>query len=242
VRSLANLGAVAHARGERAAARSLLTQSIELGRGVAGQDSLAELLERQAIVAVAEAQPERALRLAGAGAALRATAGTALSADRHAALDGRLAAAREALHEESAAWAWTQGRAMTLEQALEYALAEEPVAEQVTMPAALSAAGTAAGTSTERVAPAARPAPAVPPEIAPATAKTPLDLLTARERQVAALVARGLTNRQIAEALIVTVGTAAIHVEHIRRKLGFRSRAQIASWAVEHGLLVPHVA
>jgi non-specific serine/threonine protein kinase len=60
-----------------------------------------------------------------------------------------------------------------------------------------------------------------------------LESLTRREAQVAALVARGLTNRQIATELIVTEATAAKHVEHIRAKLGARSRSQIASWMTE---------
>jgi non-specific serine/threonine protein kinase len=54
---------------------------------------------------------------------------------------------------------------------------------------------------------------------------------------VATLVARGCTSRQIAEHLVIAEGTAAVHVEHIREKLGFHSRSQIASWAVEQGLL-----
>jgi DNA-binding CsgD family transcriptional regulator/tetratricopeptide (TPR) repeat protein len=61
--------------------------------------------------------------------------------------------------------------------------------------------------------------------------------LTSRERQVAVLVGRGLTNRQIAEALIIAEGTAGVHVDHILNKLGFRSRAQVAAWAAENGLL-----
>jgi DNA-binding NarL/FixJ family response regulator len=48
---------------------------------------------------------------------------------------------------------------------------------------------------------------------------------------------RGLTNRQIADALVIADGTAGVHVDHILNKLGFRSRAQVAAWAVEHGLL-----
>ncbi len=60
--------------------------------------------------------------------------------------------------------------------------------------------------------------------------------LTRREREVAALVARGLTDRQIAVELVVSGRTVVHHLEHIREKLGFRSRAQIAAWAVEHGL------
>jgi non-specific serine/threonine protein kinase len=53
---------------------------------------------------------------------------------------------------------------------------------------------------------------------------------------VAALVARGRTNRQIAQELIITQGTVANHVEHILGKLGFDNRAQIAAWATEQGL------
>jgi non-specific serine/threonine protein kinase len=60
--------------------------------------------------------------------------------------------------------------------------------------------------------------------------------LTQREREVAALLAKGLTNRQIAEALVITPGTAALHVEHLRAKLGCHSRAQVAAWAATHGL------
>jgi non-specific serine/threonine protein kinase len=54
--------------------------------------------------------------------------------------------------------------------------------------------------------------------------------LSPRELQVAALVAQGCTNQQIAARLIFTEATAAKHVEHILRKLGFTSRVQIAAW------------
>ncbi len=62
------------------------------------------------------------------------------------------------------------------------------------------------------------------------------DGLTGREREVAALVARGYSNRQIADDLVVARGTVANHVAHILDKLGFHSRAQIAGWTVEQGL------
>jgi predicted ATPase/DNA-binding CsgD family transcriptional regulator/DNA-binding XRE family transcriptional regulator len=61
--------------------------------------------------------------------------------------------------------------------------------------------------------------------------------LTPRQREVAALIAQGLTNRQIGERLVVTEAAAAKHVEHILNKLGIGTRAQIAAWAVEHGLV-----
>jgi non-specific serine/threonine protein kinase len=61
-------------------------------------------------------------------------------------------------------------------------------------------------------------------------------LLTARERDVAALVARGLSNRDIAQALFVGERTVETHVSNILGKLGFGSRAQIVAWAIESGL------
>ena len=60
--------------------------------------------------------------------------------------------------------------------------------------------------------------------------------LTQQEQDVAALIAAGLTNAEIAERLGLTSGTVANHVEHIRRKLGVRDRVGIALWAVGHGL------
>jgi DNA-binding NarL/FixJ family response regulator len=54
--------------------------------------------------------------------------------------------------------------------------------------------------------------------------------LTKREREVAALVASGLSNKEIAEKLVISERTAEGHVERILGKLGFRSRSQIASW------------
>ena len=56
--------------------------------------------------------------------------------------------------------------------------------------------------------------------------------VTPRQLQVAALVAQGWSNRQIAEELVITERSAESHVERIRARLGFRSRAQIAAWYV----------
>ena len=57
-------------------------------------------------------------------------------------------------------------------------------------------------------------------------------VLTQRQVQVAELVARGWSNRQIAEELVITERSAESHVERIRARLGFRSRAQVAAWFV----------
>ena len=68
----------------------------------------------------------------------------------------------------------------------------------------------------------------------------PLVVLTSREREVATLVARGLTNRQVATELGISERTAGNHVARILRKLALRSRAQIASWVNERQLRTPH--
>jgi len=66
--------------------------------------------------------------------------------------------------------------------------------------------------------------------------QTASGVLTPREEEVVGLVARGLSNRQIAEALVISERTAEGHVERIRGKLGHQSRSQLAAWAIEHGL------
>ena len=65
---------------------------------------------------------------------------------------------------------------------------------------------------------AAPPAPAAP------------NMLTPREREIAGLIARGLSNRDIARELVISQATVARHVANILGKLGFSSRAQVAAW------------
>jgi non-specific serine/threonine protein kinase len=62
------------------------------------------------------------------------------------------------------------------------------------------------------------------------SAPSPSGPLTRRQREVADLVAQGLTDREIAARLVVSPRTAESHVEQILTRLGFRSRAQIAAW------------
>ncbi len=63
-----------------------------------------------------------------------------------------------------------------------------------------------------------------------------LVLLSRREGEVASLVAEGLTNRQIAERLVISDRTAQNHVQHILTKLGFSTRSQIAAWSVRSNI------
>jgi DNA-binding CsgD family transcriptional regulator len=71
--------------------------------------------------------------------------------------------------------------------------------------------------------------------LAPAAALAPgresaSDVLTAREREIASLMADGLSNHDIGEKLAISEGTVEVHVKHVLGKLGFRSRAQVAGW------------
>jgi DNA-binding NarL/FixJ family response regulator len=62
------------------------------------------------------------------------------------------------------------------------------------------------------------------------SARLPSEPLTKRELEVAALIETGLSNREIAERLVISKRTADGHVERILAKLGFSSRAQVAAW------------
>jgi DNA-binding CsgD family transcriptional regulator len=69
-----------------------------------------------------------------------------------------------------------------------------------------------------------------------ATQQRSSDTLTARRREVTGFIAGGLSNRDIAAAMVITEGTVEVQVKHILSKLEFRSRSQVAVWASEHGL------
>ena len=73
------------------------------------------------------------------------------------------------------------------------------------------------------------------PRPAPVTDDDPA-ALTPREREVAALLAEGLTNAEVARRLYISTKTAAVHVSNILAKLGMGSRAEVAAWAVRTGV------
>src|SRR5438067_11517491 len=78
--------------------------------------------------------------------------------------------------------------------------------------------------------------PARPPLLCSSAIHLVAPSLTRREREVAILVAQGLTNREIATRLFISERTAESHVEQIRGKLGFHSRTQIVAWVAAAGL------
>ena len=86
------------------------------------------------------------------------------------------------------------------------------------------------------------PRPTVEPPAQPTQstgARERWSLLSRREREVAQLVTRGLSSREIADRLVLSERTVETHIQRIFRKLEVRSRAQLTAWATEQGLSRP---
>ncbi|MEZ4713402.1 MAG: tetratricopeptide repeat protein [Caldilineaceae bacterium] len=115
------LGNVLRAQGNYGAAYPLYQESLQIYRGLGDRRSLAYLLESLGGLLSLQGAAARALRLAGAAAALRDQLQTPLSPAEQTQLDQALAPARQALGEAAAA-AWASGQALTLEQAMAEAL------------------------------------------------------------------------------------------------------------------------
>ncbi|MBA0125439.1 LuxR family transcriptional regulator [Haloechinothrix sp. YIM 98757] len=136
-------------------------------------------------------QPSRAARLFGAAMAVWQSLGA--SPNHYAAFVEPLHTDTELvtgeLGQEEAIREFADGYALPVDEAVAYALGEDPVAP-----------------------------------------RQPDEPLTRREAQIAELVAQGLTNRGIADRLVIAQRTAETHINHILTKLGFSNRAQIAAW------------
>ncbi|MFQ5796576.1 MAG: tetratricopeptide repeat protein [Candidatus Bipolaricaulia bacterium] len=123
--SLSNLGWVAYRQGDYERATELFKESITLWRELRDRTSVVWDLENLAETCV-NGQPERAARLFGAAEVLREAIGFPLPLGRRAGYDRNVAAVRADLSGEAFEVAWAEGRAMTLEQAIAYALEEDP--------------------------------------------------------------------------------------------------------------------
>jgi predicted ATPase/DNA-binding CsgD family transcriptional regulator len=204
------LGLVAWRRGDLDRAGELVQQGLRLGGELNDQIGTAHRVEALAWIAASAAQHERAAALLGAAASRWRSMG--MTVDSIAPLAGYHRAcqcqARHALGEERFQAAYQRGLQLPAEET--FASVWQPPPHN---PADKPSSGASAA-----------PAPtAARPGIAP---------LTAREVQVARLVAQGHSNREIAARLVISQRTAEGHVEHILTKLSFISRAQIAAWVV----------
>jgi DNA-binding CsgD family transcriptional regulator len=128
--SLGLLGQVALAEGRHAEARACLVESLQLHHDVGDRFELAASLEWLAALAAAQAQPQHALHLAGAAAALREAAGNPLSPMDRMDLERWLIPVEEAPAGIDVATAWTFGRTMSVDAAVALAAAGPPLASQ----------------------------------------------------------------------------------------------------------------
>ena len=209
-RCLAGIGWVALSQRDLDLASSSLTESLELSQATGQRLAVARGLEAFAMLAVAAGDPARATKLEGAALALREAVGHVPSSVARSRLDDLLDSARRQLGPTTAEALLAEGAAMSAHDAISFATGSD--------------AGEPAGGGARPAFPHQPPAP-----LSSGASST----LTAREREIAALIARGLSNRGIADELVISPATAARHVANIFTKLGFSSRAQVAAWAAQ---------
>jgi non-specific serine/threonine protein kinase len=204
--TLRTLGDLVRDRGDLDGAMARYAEAVQMAQKLGDGLLLAESLAGVASVFAARGQPERAARLYGATAALRAQIGVAEEGQERPDTERRVTAVRRALSPDAFAAAWSAGASLPLTAVVTEALAD-----------------------TAEVAP---PAPTVP-----STDEGSLPGLTAREEEVLRLLVQGLTDREIAEALMISPRTVNGHVANILAKLGLESRTTAAAYALRHGLV-----
>ncbi len=225
-RCLAGIGRVALDQGQLTVARAHLAESLRLSQLTGARIGVARGLEAFAALCfredpgAREGQARLAVLLTAAATAMREAAG--LPAPPAGRTQQYLDAARS-LGPEAVSGLWEEGSGLTPDAAVTLALGSGP-------PAAGSGAGY----------PASQASPAAGPGVSRGV--TARSSLTPREREITALIARGYSNKGIADELVISPATAARHVANILSKLGFTSRAQIAAWAAGNGSIQPSSA
>jgi len=208
------LGLIPLSQGNSERAAALFEESLLLQKEL-NKTAIFFGLAGMAGVAALRGQLTCAAKLFGALEALREVIGLSRAPLSLAFYDSEdhVAAARAGLGEVAFEAAWSEGQAMTLEEAIRYALSEEEEEQE-----------------------APTPVP-VPEQQQPPLADERAEKLSRREREIALLVARGLTNRQIASELSISERTAGNHVAKILKKLELCSRARITAWVTQRRLL-----
>jgi predicted ATPase/DNA-binding CsgD family transcriptional regulator len=203
--SLFGLGLAVWHQGDLDRATRLQQESLRQREGLNSPIGDAYCVEALAWIAASGRHYERAAVLLGAAASLCRSMGTSLDGQLHVAGFQQDCGhqTRRALGEIAFRAAYDRGLELSAEDAVAYAL------QQPTQP---------------------NKPPARPPKKPRAPAMPAGGSLTPRELEVARLVARGRSNKQIAAELVISQRTAEGHVERILAKLGFTSRAQLAAW------------
>jgi predicted ATPase/DNA-binding CsgD family transcriptional regulator len=239
-RTLLGLGELARLRGDAAVARRRYLEALPILREIDSRPETARCLAGLGRVAMDQGAVEQArehfaesIRLShGTGARIGVARGLEAFAalavledrgDRAVQLIAAAAALREAAHLPRLPGAMTD-RYFAAARSL-----GEPVIAQLWATGFSMTSDAAVALALDTPAPAGpgrRPEPGRGP-----AAVAPTGRLTAREREIVALIAEGCSNRAIADKLYISPATAARHVANILDKLGFSSRAQVAAWA-----------
>ena len=169
---------------------------------------------RLGVIAANGVDPIRAARLFGASEAIRETVGQPGARYIQSDYDHSVTIMQSALGLEIAGRAWSDGQALTRDEAIAEALAFTLEPEQVAAPSTT---------------------PENHPDLSLASA-APFDL-TRREREILVLLCQRLTDSEIAERLFLSPRTASKHVGNILGKLGVRSRREAAAAAACHNLV-----
>lgn len=214
---LYSLGLVARSQGNKDEARSLFTQSLNLWRELKHHWGIADCVEG---LAGTLDDPRQSAQLFGASEALREAYGGTVPSYERASYEAAVDATRARLPKEVFDAAWSQGRAMSLEEVISLAL-EVAVPSQAPHP----------------VEPIKAPLPA-PSRTPPQTLAdgTYPDDLTEREVEVLRLLSSGMSNTLIAGQLNLSVNTVQAHLRTIYSKIGVSSRTEAARYAFERGL------
>lgn len=235
---LNNLGRVAYYQGDNSAARSQHSESLAIRRQVGDRRGIATSLSDLADVAqqLGAFDDARSLRAEALGLwqqledpwglayVLESFAEHAAAVDQPAIVVQLIAAAtvlRDSIHAPR-----SPGSADRIAQLV--GLASRRLGRQAT---------TSAVAQGQRLS--AEEAAAVAGRLASTAVAVPTaaqSVLSPREREVVALITRGLTNRQIADALVIGERTVHTHVANVMSKLELSSRTQIATWGIEQGL------
>ncbi|MFN8633323.1 MAG: tetratricopeptide repeat protein [Chloroflexota bacterium] len=231
--ALSNQARTALARGDGERAGVLARESLARRRTLGDHRGTILCLELLADVAALAGHDERAARLLGASEELRARRSFIRPPDEAATRSsGRAVDERFATPALRAAW--EAGRALDLNGAIDEALSGPAHAETEQAETELTESPPPADLASDD----RRDVAPVPDRATSPRTETKLPLLPRREREVAVLISRGLTNREIARELVIAEGTAANYVRRVMERLGVPNRAGVAAWAVEHGLTV----
>lgn len=197
--TLSNLGAIARRTGKLQRAAQLHGESLNVVREIDDEWLTACMLIEVGCLLAQQGRAERAACVLGAADKTCKEIGFELEPHMLADYESAVEQVRLDLIDQAFEAAWNTGHAMSLEDAVDYALSD-----QEDRPSPISERSTPEPTGLSR-----------------------------REQEVAALVARGLTNRRIAAELFISERTVETHVHNILGKLGFGSRAQLAARAAD---------